>query len=88
MALRSERRLALLDPDQHALLSCTAYGAGFVPPRYQTVAALKIGDIDSEQPANFLDTQHRWQFAWKARQDQAPRQIRPVERYVEEEAQR
>ena len=35
-----------------------------------------------EQPADFLDTQHRWQFAWIARQDQAPRQIRPVERYV------
>src|SRR6202044_2131034 len=40
-----------------------------------------------EQPANFLDTQHRWQFARKACQDQAARQVRPVERDGEEEAQ-
>ena len=43
---------------------------------------------DFEQPADFLDAQHRRQLARIARQDQAPRQIRPVERHGEEEAQR
>ena len=41
-----------------------------------------------EQPADFLDTHHRWQFARKARQDQAARQLQPIDRLGEEEAQR
>ena len=41
-----------------------------------------------EELADFLDAQHRRQLARIARQDQAPRQIRPVERHGEEEAQR
>ena len=39
-----------------------------------------------EQPADFLNTQHCWQFAWIAHQHQASRQIWPVERDAEEEA--
>jgi hypothetical protein len=51
--------------------------------------ALRFGYDDTalaiiEQPADFLDTQHRWQLAWVACQDQASRQIWPVERYGEE----
>jgi hypothetical protein len=43
---------------------------------------------DASQPADFLDGQHRGQFAQKAGQDQAARQVRPVERYGKEVAQR
>lgn len=38
--------------------------------------------------ADFLDAQHRWQLARIAREDQTPRQIWPIERHGEEEAQR
>src|SRR5271166_6453030 len=87
--------LALFDPDQHArAVDIIDLEAGhFRHAQARAIGGAKYGLVFDarcrlEQPADFLHTQHRWQLAWIARQDQASRQIRTVERYGEEEAQR
>jgi hypothetical protein len=85
----------LFDPDQHArAVDIINLEAGHLRhAQARAIGGAEYGLVFDarcrfEQPADFLDTQHRWQLAWKARQDQAPRQVRPVECDGEEEAQR
>jgi hypothetical protein len=92
MALRSLR--PLFDPDQHTrAVDIIDLEAGhFRHAQARAIGGAEYGLVFDarcrlEQPADFLDTQYRWQLAWIACQDQASRQIRPVERYGEEEAQ-
>jgi hypothetical protein len=83
--------LTLFDPDQHAravdIIDLAAGHFRHAPAR--AIGGTVYGLVFDarrrfEQPADFLDTQHRWQFARKARQDQAPRQMWSVERYGED----
>ena len=87
--------LALFDPDQHArAVDIIDLEAGHLRhAQARAIGGAEYGLVFDarcrfEQPADFLDAQHRWQLARVARQDQAPRQVWPVERHGEEEAQR
>jgi len=87
--------LALFDPDQHPLaVDVIDLEAGhFGHTQARAIGGPEYGLVLGarrrfEELADFLDAQHRRELARIARQDQAPRQIRPVECRGEEEAQR
>ena len=86
---------ALFDPDQHPLAVDVVdlEGGDFRHTQARAVGGPEYGLVlgarrGFEEPTDFLDAQHRREFARIARQDQASRQIRPIERHGEEEAQR
>ena len=95
MALRSLAALALLDPDQHAgavdvvdlegghLRDAQARAVGGAERRLVLQPRRRF-----EQPADLRDAEHVRELAGLAHQDEATRQVRPVEGDGEEEAQR
>ena len=95
MALRSLRplpgstrismRVLSMSPTLRVATSDTRNPAPYAVPR----AALYFGPgAAPEQSPNLLDAEHRWQPPRVADDDEAARQVRPIERHREEEAQR